>query len=150
MSTIPTENWRELLDEKQRKEIAWASTYATDFGHGTVGHNQLLLIAHLAGLLDQLARDGVLSRPEPPLSAEIVLNFGKYTGKTLGQIHAIDSDYVRWLSEKARDDDVRQAALELLGQATLRAPITNAVLQGPLIEDSDAPPPADPGVDIPF
>ena len=36
------------FDERQLKEIAWAIFYLTNFGHGTVGHNQLLIIAKLA------------------------------------------------------------------------------------------------------
>lgn len=48
-------NWRLLFDERQRKEIEFAQVYGKDFGHGTTGHNQLLIIARLAELLDSLA-----------------------------------------------------------------------------------------------
>ena len=36
-------SWRRMLDERQRKAIAFAETYVRDFNHGTVGHNDLLL-----------------------------------------------------------------------------------------------------------
>lgn len=49
----PTGTWRDQLDERQRKEVEFASLYAKDFGHGTDGHNRLLLIAKLATLLDE-------------------------------------------------------------------------------------------------
>lgn len=129
--------WRELLDAKQQQEVAWATLYAQEFHHGTTGHNQLLLIARLAQLLDELATNGALVRPEPPASADIVLAFGKHNGKTLGEVYQLDSDYVRWLADKARDEEVRSAAQELLG---LRVP-------APL---DDAPLPAAPGEDPPF
>lgn len=42
----------EQLDDRQRKELAFAEIYVAQFGHGTDGHNRLLLIAKLAALLD--------------------------------------------------------------------------------------------------
>lgn len=39
------------LDDRQRAELWFAVTYDQDFGHGTDGHNRLLLLAHLARLL---------------------------------------------------------------------------------------------------
>ena len=35
--------WRQMLDERQRKAIAFAETYVRDFNHGTVGHNEMVL-----------------------------------------------------------------------------------------------------------
>lgn len=46
-------NWTQELDERQRKELELARLYAKDFAHGTTGHNQLMLIAKLAELLDK-------------------------------------------------------------------------------------------------
>ena len=46
------ENWRDYLDDRQKKEVALAEHYASD-PHGTDGHNRLLLIAKLAQLLDE-------------------------------------------------------------------------------------------------
>lgn len=46
-------NWQvDLLDERQRKELAFARLYAADFSHGTDGHNRLLLLARLADIID--------------------------------------------------------------------------------------------------
>jgi hypothetical protein len=36
-------SWRQKLDERQRKAIAFAEIYVRDFNHGTVGHNDLVL-----------------------------------------------------------------------------------------------------------
>lgn len=47
-----TKQWREELDERQHKELAFAEVYASAFAHGTDGHHRLLLIAKLAHLLD--------------------------------------------------------------------------------------------------
>lgn len=45
-------NWMEFLDERQQKELQFAQSYASQFAHGTDGHHRLLLIAHLARILD--------------------------------------------------------------------------------------------------
>lgn len=45
-------NWFEQLDERQQKEVEMAITYNSLFRHGTDGHNRLILIAQLAGMLD--------------------------------------------------------------------------------------------------
>lgn len=47
------EGWRDLLDEHQRLEVAFAQHYASDYGHNTDGHVRLVLIDQLAKLLDQ-------------------------------------------------------------------------------------------------
>lgn len=39
-----------------------------------------------------------------------VISFGKYRGKTLAEIFDENSDYVKWLSENANNDDIREAA----------------------------------------
>lgn len=44
--------WRIHFDERQRKEIAFAQLYARDFHHGTSGHNDMMIIAKMAELLD--------------------------------------------------------------------------------------------------
>lgn len=45
--------WMKELDDRQRKEVEFARLYADAFGHGTTGHNQLVLIAKLAEMLDR-------------------------------------------------------------------------------------------------
>ena len=37
-AATPT-SWRQMLDERQRKAIAFAKTYVRGFNHGTVGHD---------------------------------------------------------------------------------------------------------------
>lgn len=59
MSVVkPEHSWRELLDERQLKEIQLAEIYARDFHHGTTGHNQLMLIAQLVDALDRVETSG--------------------------------------------------------------------------------------------
>jgi hypothetical protein len=67
-------NWREQLDDRQQKEVAFAELYAKDFKHGTTSHNQFLLIARLALLLDVAA--GVRELPQPPAGGDLVLTLG--------------------------------------------------------------------------
>lgn len=47
----------------------------------------------------------VESRPE-----DLVIRFGKYSGRSLGEILVMDRGYVEWLSNNARDEAVRAAA----------------------------------------
>jgi hypothetical protein len=124
-------NWRTLLfDERQQKEIAFAELYERDFHHGTTGHNQLLLIARLALLLD--VSIGARELPKPPAGGDWLLTFGKYNGKTLTEVLMRDPGYVEWLAREGRDPDIRAAAQALLEPAQ------------DTVEDNAAPP------DIPF
>lgn len=45
--------WMAQLDERTNKHIAFARTYAAQFGHGAPGHLDLMTIAALAKLLDE-------------------------------------------------------------------------------------------------
>lgn len=45
-------HWIESLNDRERKEVDLARHYAANFAHGTTGHNQLMLLAKLAELLD--------------------------------------------------------------------------------------------------
>jgi hypothetical protein len=44
----------------------------------------------------------------------LVLDFGKFNGKTLGEVLNIDRQYVGWLGENARTEAIRNAAKTLL------------------------------------
>lgn len=47
------EDWRKQFDERQQRQIKWATQYATpEFSHGDDGHNSKLIIAKMAKLLD--------------------------------------------------------------------------------------------------
>jgi hypothetical protein len=54
----PIYEWQKLLDERQKKELDLAILYAHDFHHGTTGHNQLMLIAALAEMLNCVEGNG--------------------------------------------------------------------------------------------
>lgn len=45
--------WFNELDERQRKEIALAQVYASDYNHGTAGHTRLMLMDYMAATLDR-------------------------------------------------------------------------------------------------
>lgn len=64
-------DWQARLEKRQRREIAFARLYARDFNHGTAGHNRLLLIAGLAGMLDAMA--ALAQEPIPQRTLECVL-----------------------------------------------------------------------------
>lgn len=53
---MDSSNWRDKLDERQQKELELAIVYARDFHHGTTGHSQFMLIAHMAKVLDATAQ----------------------------------------------------------------------------------------------
>lgn len=109
---IPAD-WREtLIDDRQRKETAFAELYATEFNHGTTGHNQLMLIARLAELLD--VATGTKELPPPPEPADVRLTFGKHSGRTLGELLSLDYGYLEWLAREARDEALRGAAQQAL------------------------------------
>jgi hypothetical protein len=110
-ASIPA-SWRQMLDERQRKAIAFAETYVRDFNHGTVGHNDLVLIARLAELLDVAA--GMKEAAKPPEPADLVLTFGKYRERRLGEVFQLDPSYIDWLAREGRDEAVRTAARSLL------------------------------------
>ena len=50
----PIRAWQSVLDERQRKQVAFSRVYAEQFGHGADGHNNMLIIAAMANLLDTL------------------------------------------------------------------------------------------------
>lgn len=49
--------WRQSLTDRERKEILFAETYKDSFEHGTDEHNRLMMIAHMAELLDRWETD---------------------------------------------------------------------------------------------
>lgn len=106
-------DWRDtLIDDRQRKEVTFAELYAADFNHGTTGHNQLMLIARLAELLDVAVGNKEL--PPPPEPAEIRLTFGKHSGRMLGELLTLDYGYLEWLGREARDEALKAAACQVL------------------------------------
>ena len=72
----------------------------------------------------------VPSKPTPRPAApqpsgtpeELVVNFGKHSGKTVAAIHAEDPGYVKWLADKAQDAAIKLAAQTLLQSAKATLP----------------------------
>lgn len=52
--------WKQILDERQQKELEFAELYAKEFHHGTDGHNRLLLLAKLSELLTRIEMEGIV------------------------------------------------------------------------------------------
>jgi len=46
-------SWLDKLDEREQKQVEFAKLYARDFYHGANGHNDLMIIAKMAALLDR-------------------------------------------------------------------------------------------------
>ena len=46
----------------------------------------------------------------PEEAASTIVTFGKYKGKTISEIGAVDMNYLRWLAHKAEDAHIRLAA----------------------------------------
>ena len=65
------------------------------------------------------AKPSSKAAPKPTSEAEdpadIVVTFGKYALKTLGEILEIDNSYVVWLAANAKDENLRSAANVLIG-----------------------------------
>ena len=67
--------------------------------------------------VERVAADRGLPTPQSRHTkdpADVVVKFGKYRGKTLGQILAEDEGYVRWLAEKSTNDFIASRARALL------------------------------------
>jgi len=56
---MPENKWKELLDDRQLKEVKFAQIYASEFHHGTDGHNRLMLIDFLVDALNRVEASGV-------------------------------------------------------------------------------------------
>jgi len=48
----------------------------------------------------------------------IRVRFGKYNGKTLGEIYSQDEGYVKWLADKAKDPAIKKAAAMMLNKGS--------------------------------
>lgn len=53
------------------------------------------------------------------------VTFGKYKGKTLGEILEIDDGYLAWISDKGRDEVMRKAATMLLNPSSNASKVNN-------------------------
>lgn len=46
--------------------------------------------------------------------AGIIMKFGKYAGRSIGDVYESDSEYITWLSEKSNNDFLRNKATEFI------------------------------------
>lgn len=58
MDNEPTPNpvWFEKFDERQQQQIRFSRLYAREFHHGANGHNDMMIIAKMAELMDEMER----------------------------------------------------------------------------------------------
>lgn len=53
------------------------------------------------------------------------IEFGKYRGKTIKEIYKTDEGYIKWLSEKAKDEAVKKAAVMIMNNGNQASSQTN-------------------------
>ncbi len=68
------------------------------------------------------------------VAQQVVVNFGQYAGKNLGQIAVIDMRYLAWLSQNSNDSNIAQSA----------AAIVNSTMAPPAHQAPPPPPPPPP------
>ena len=54
-------------------------------------------------------------------AASYALTFGKYSGKTLGELYRSDFGYLEWLYKSERTDPAIKKGIEILRQAAIRS-----------------------------
>ena len=54
-------------------------------------------------------------------AASYILNFGKYSGKALGDVFKIDRKYIEWLDDNDKTDPIIKKAIFILMQAVIRS-----------------------------
>lgn len=66
---------------------------------------------------------------------ELVINFGKYNGKTIGEIEAKDYKYLEWLFDKSKDENIKKAVSILTGLVEMTPEESKQVInEMPIIE----------------
>jgi exodeoxyribonuclease X-like protein len=88
------------------------------------------------------AQEATRQASVPPTDPRaVVVTFGKYQGKTIGEIAQLDLSYVEWMSQAARDATVRLAAMDVIKTSPARP--------AGQLDQPPAPAPAQ-GADLPF
>jgi hypothetical protein len=64
--TVDNGSWIEQFSEREQKEILFSQLYAKQFVHGTDGHNAKIIIAKLAGLLNN-CQELLKAKDQPPV-----------------------------------------------------------------------------------
>lgn len=103
-----------LIRLAETRALARALRFAINIGMTTVEE-----LADLAPeeVLEEERIEGSKDNREVDISPEnVMINFGKYARKTLGQILEEDRGYIEWLAENARDEVIRRGAKLLLEQ----------------------------------
>lgn len=67
-------------------------------------------------------------------ASDVVVTFGKYRGKKLGEIVKTDKKYVHWLADKAEKQDIRNAAQAVLG---MKPKVEEVIPEEAQVDDED-------------
>ena len=70
--------------------------------------------AELIGSARHLPPPRTLKREPPPPACEVLMRVGQYRGWTLGEIAREDIRYTRWVASNFNDEDIRDAAWQVL------------------------------------
>ncbi|HEY8666436.1 MAG TPA: hypothetical protein VIL86_07215 [Tepidisphaeraceae bacterium] len=87
----------------------------------TIARRERIDFEGLAAAIAPISRQLPPAPPTPPAACEIVMRFGKYGGMTLSDIAREDLRYIRWMAEEIKDEDLADAATDVLEYFTGRA-----------------------------
>lgn len=151
------EMWLPVMDGANKSMLDHEYTYKTKYGEKTVEAASMFdinktlmrcLVKNIAmfglGLALYTGEDLPEQQIETKEDAEkVVLNFGKYKGKTLGEIVESDTKYIDWLmyNEKT-DDNIKHCITLITGQVPLTKEEQEEVLEkmdvvSKLLDDTD-------------
>ncbi len=138
------EMWLPVMDGANKSMLDHSYTYQTKYGEKTVEQATMFdinktimrcLVKNIAmfglGLALFTGEDLPEQQIETKEDAEkVVLNFGKYKGKTLGEIVESDTKYIDWLmyNEKT-DDNIKHCITLITGQVPLTKEDQQEVLE---------------------
>jgi len=106
------DQWNTVLKMAKKRSLVDATLSATR-SSGIFSQSEDDFEAYIMG------EDEPATKPTPPprkpsKPSGITINFGKYKGQTLEDIHEEDPSYLEWLVKNAKDERVRVAANKLL------------------------------------
>jgi len=100
-----------LIRLAETRALARALRFAINIGMTTVEELAEMIPEDV---LDNNRLENPEDNPEVILNPDdLIINFGKYARKTLGEIFLEDRGYVEWLAENARDEVIRRGAKRL-------------------------------------
>lgn len=105
--------WNTVLKMAVKRAYIAATLSGTGLS-GLFSQEEDSLEAWIEGDAPEEPSNGTPPPRKPGKPSGITINFGKYKGQTLEEIHADDPTYLEWLVKNAKDERVRVAANKLL------------------------------------